>query len=199
MHHFDKDKLSTLCDVGFLKTVINRYAAKYNVELLVLGITGSTGIIGIVGSNASSVVSSMRIPTLIIPPESRFPSHPAITLATDYQTRLSSQDLGALDELIRCSGQQKLGVVYIGVKPDSAQVVSGEIQLRALLPQVKIDFNYLKGKDATKGITDFIKENHTDIICLVKHHHNMIYSLFTGSMVNRMISKSVRAILILHD
>src|SRR5476651_1527480 len=37
-------KVSTLCDVGFLKNVITRYVDKNPVELLVMGITGATGI-----------------------------------------------------------------------------------------------------------------------------------------------------------
>src|ERR1700759_4954066 len=43
--------VTSLCDIGSLKSVISTYIDHHHVELLVMGITGSTGITGIVGSN----------------------------------------------------------------------------------------------------------------------------------------------------
>jgi hypothetical protein len=76
-----------------------------------MGITGSTGITGIVGSNASMVVTKMRIPTLIVPLESNFPSFPIITLATDYETKLSPKDVNALSEMLKASGTKRMQVL----------------------------------------------------------------------------------------
>ena len=72
--------VTTLCDVGFLKSVITDYVDNHPVALLVMGITGSTGITGIVGSNASMMVTKVKTPTLIIPLESKFSEVPVITL-----------------------------------------------------------------------------------------------------------------------
>ncbi|UKT65876.1 universal stress protein [Pedobacter mucosus] len=192
-------KVSTICDVGFLKTVISKYIQDRPVELLVMGVTGSTGINGIVGSNASMVVTKMRIPTIIVPLESNFPSFPIITLATDYETKLSAKDVNALNEMLRASGTKKMQVLYVADKTDEAHIQTGERTIRELLPHTEIEFNYINDNSAPNGIMDFIKSNHTDILCLVKHHHNIIYRLFTSSTVNQVINKSVKAILVLHE
>ncbi|HCN84637.1 MAG TPA: hypothetical protein DIT07_13615, partial [Sphingobacteriaceae bacterium] len=72
--------------------VITNYIGTHDVDLLVMGVTGATGITGIVGSNASVLVAKVKIPTLIVPLESKFAKLPVITLATDFETQLTTTD-----------------------------------------------------------------------------------------------------------
>lgn len=193
-------KIETICDVGFLKTVITKHIKNYPVELLVMGITGSTGITGIVGSNASMMVTKVKIPTLIIPLESNFPGDPLITLATDFETTLSAKDVRALNEMIKGFNSKKMQVIYVTEKTDEEHIQSGEAKIKELIQKdTEIHFNYINHSSTTNGIMDFIAESHTDILCLVKHHHNIIYRLFTRSTVNQVMNKSVKAILVLHE
>jgi nucleotide-binding universal stress UspA family protein len=194
-----KVTVTTLCDVGFLKTVITKHIENHPVELLVMGITGATGISGIVGSNASMMVTKVKIPTLIIPLESKFPDTPAITLATDYETKLSSRDVNALNEMVKAFHSPQMYVLYVEEKSDTKHIQTGEARIKALIPHTELVFNYLKDSSPLSGIMDFIEKNETDILCLVKHHHNMIYRLFNRSTVNQIMNRSVKAILILHE
>ncbi|WP_183557965.1 universal stress protein [Mucilaginibacter sp. SP1R1] len=191
--------VTTLCDVGFLKNVITRYVDEYPVELLVMGITGSTGITGIVGSNASMMVTKVKTPTLIIPLESKFSKVPMITLATDFETRLSAEDVNALNEMVKAFGSEKMQILYVDDKSDQKHIQNGETRLRELFAQTPLDFNYITNSSPLSGITDFIETHETDILCLVKHHHNIVYRLFTRSTVNQVMNRSVKAILVLHE
>jgi nucleotide-binding universal stress UspA family protein len=192
-------KVGTLCDVGFLKNVIARYVDENPVELLVMGITGSTGIAGIVGSNASMIVSKLKTPTLIIPLESKFSRVPVITLATDFETRLSAEDVNALNEMVQAFASAKMQVLYVADKPDDKHIKTGEAKLSSLIKSAELDFNYINNSSAINGIVDFVQTHETDILCLVKHHHNIVYRLFTRSTVNQVMNKSVKAILVLHE
>ncbi len=196
---FKNVEVTTLCDVGFLKTVITKYIDTHPVELLAMGITGATGLSGIVGSNASMMVTRVKIPTLIIPLESRFPDVAAITLATDYETRLSAGDVTALNEIIRAFHAKQMKVLYVDEKSDADHIKTGEERLKELIPQTELLFNYLKDSSPLSGIMEFIEKNETDILCLVKHHHNIIYRLFNRSTVNQIMNRSVKAILVLHE
>lgn len=196
---FEGIKVSSRCEVGFLRAVIKNYAKENPIELLVMGITGSTGISGIVGSNASMLVSKLRIPTLIVPLESKFPKHPIISLATDYDTKLSPKDVNALNEILKASATKKMQILYVAEKSDEKRIQTGETSIKKLLPNATIEFNYINGTNASNEIIHFINDKHTDILCLVKHHHNIIYRLFTSSTVNKLINKSVKAILVLHE
>jgi len=192
-------EVTTICGVGFLKNVITRYIDEHHVELLVMGITGSTGITGIVGSNASMMVSIVKTPTLIIPLESKFSPSPVITLATDYETRLSAQDVNALNEMVEAFGSEKMNVLYVAEKADTKQVETGESKLRNLIKGTELEFNYINESRPLNGILDFVEKNETDMLCLVKHHHNIVYRLFNRSTVNQVMNKSVKAILVLHE
>ncbi len=191
--------VTTLCDVGFLKTVITRYIERQNVELLVMGITGATGIAGIVGSNVSMMVTKVKVPTLIVPLESNFSKVPIITLATDYETRLSAKDVNALNEMVKAFGSEKMQVLYVAEKSGMKHVETGETELKELIRHTELEFNYLYNSSPLNGIMDFVQTHETDILCLVKHHHNIVYRLFNRSTVNQIMNRSVKAILVLHE
>ena len=200
----DKDEykgieVSTLCEVGLVKNVVSKYIDEHHVELLVMGITGATGIAGIVGSNASTLVSIVKIPTLIIPLESKFSKTPVITLATDYETRLSADDVNALNEMVLAFGSEKMQVLYVGEKSEIKHLETGENKLQELIKHTELEFNYVSESKTLNGIMDFIESQGTDILCLVKHHHNVVYRLFNRSTVNQVMNKSVKAILVLHE
>ena len=82
-------QVSSFCEVGSVSGVITKYMENNPVELLVMGTMGSTGIIGIFGSNASTMISKTKTPTLVVPLESKYARQPVITLATDFQSKLS--------------------------------------------------------------------------------------------------------------
>ncbi|UIR54882.1 universal stress protein [Sphingobacterium sp. SRCM116780] len=199
---FEHIKITTVCDVGFLRTVISKYVEYNAVSFLIMGITGATGIKGLVGSNASMAVTKMRIPTLIVPLESTLSAKPIVTLATDYKTtKLSIRDVKALNEILKISNPKKLEVLHISEKDMEVKVIrNGEKKMKSLLPSVEIHFNYVDDDvKASNGIIDFIGENETDILCLVKRNHNIIYRLFASSTVNEILNKSVKAVLVLHE
>jgi nucleotide-binding universal stress UspA family protein len=193
-------KVTTLCDIGFLKNVITKHIDNHPVDLLVMGIMGATGITGIVGSNASMMVTKVKIPTLIVPLESKFAKVPVVTLATDFETRLSATDVNALNEMIKAFGSAKMQVLYVSEeKEEPKQAEVWESRLADLIKHTELEFNYIKDSSALNGIMNFIQSHETDMLCLVKHHHNIVYRLFTRSTVNQVMNKSVKAILVLHE
>jgi nucleotide-binding universal stress UspA family protein len=196
---YEHIKVTTLCDVGFLKTVITKYINNHPVELLAMGVTGSTGISGIVGSNASMMVEKVKIPTLIIPVESHFPEVPSVTLATDFETKLSHSDVNALNEMVKAFKLPKMEVLYIDERPDAKRLETGEDKLKNLIQHTELSFNYISNSSPLIGIISYIEKSQTDILCLVKHHHNIIYRLFNRSTVNQVMNRSVKAILVLHE
>jgi hypothetical protein len=75
----------------------------------------------------------------------------------------------------------------------------GEASLSALIKNATPDFKYIHEESASAGIMNFIQSGGTDILCVVKHHHNIIYRLFNKSTVNQVMNKTVKAVLVLHS
>ncbi len=190
--------ISTLCEVGSVSGVITGYLDEHAVELLVMGSTGSTGISGLFGSNVSTMLWKTRIPALVIPVETRFSTNPVITLATDFSTELSAEDIVALNELILAFNSDKLTVLNVLETPEWKTNEAGELKLKELIKNTTLEFKYISEDSAKEGIMNFIQGNNTDILCLVKQHHNFVYRLFNRSTVTQVMNKSVKAVLVLH-
>ena len=191
--------VSTVCEVGSVSGVIIKYIDANPVELLVMGTMGSSGIAGLFGSNASTMVEKVKTPTLIIPLEGKFTTNPVITLATDFSTTLSGDDVNALNELVKAFGSEKLNVVNIVEDAAWKTNEAGEQKVRSMLPGAQLEFQYLKEDSPTEGILNFIKTSLTDILCVVKRHHNIVYRVFNTSTVNKVLNKSIKAVMVLHE
>jgi nucleotide-binding universal stress UspA family protein len=190
--------ISTVCDVGSLSAVLTKYIDSHPVELLVMGSMGATGISGLFGSNASSMVSKTRVPILVVPLETRFSTNPVITLATDFSSELSPEDVVALNELILAFKSDKLNVLNVVEATGPKTNETGEANMRALVKNTTLHFKYIAEDSAKDGIMNFVNSNHTDILCLVKHHHNFVFSLFNRSTVKQVMNQSIKAVLVLH-
>lgn len=191
--------VTTSCEVGSVSTVISKYLDANPAEMLVMGTMGSSGIIGLFGSNASIMVEKTRIPTLIIPLESKFSLNPVITLATDFAVTPLSDDVDALNELVKAFGSPRLNVVNIVEGAAWKTNEAGEERLKGLIPHAALEFKYLKEDSPIEGIINFIVSSETDIVCLVKRHHGLVYRIFNTSTVNKVLSRSIKAILVLHE
>jgi len=197
---FGSIKVSTYCEVGSVSSVISKYLGTNEVELLVMGTMGSTGISGIFGSNVNTMVSKTTTPTLVIPLESKFSMKPVITLATDFSSNLSKEDIEILNELISTSQADKLNVINI-IEGSSEWKTNeaGEEQLKQLITTTETEFNYINENNTIDGIMNFIVSNKTDILCLVNRHHNMLYRIFNRGTVNQVMNKTIKAVLVLHE
>jgi nucleotide-binding universal stress UspA family protein len=197
---FEAVDLLTVCEVGTVSTVITKFIDANPVELLVMGTMGSTGITGLFGSNASTMVEKTKTPTLIIPLESKFSTNPVITLATDFATTLSRSDLNALNEVLKGFGSEKLNVLNVMDRvPDFQANKEGEDVVRKMVSVPHVEFQYIKEDTPTEGIINYIISSQTDIVCVVKRHHNLVYRLFNTSTVNKVVHKSLKAVLVLHE
>jgi nucleotide-binding universal stress UspA family protein len=191
--------VTTDCEVGSVSAVLNKYIESHPVELLVMGNMGSTGILGLFGSNVSSMVEKTKIPTLIIPLESKFNPQPIITLATDFSTKLSPEDIRVLSDLALAFHSPKVNVLNVIEGTNWKINEAGEQELRKLVPDVNLDFNYISEDKTIEGIMHFVVGKEIDILCLVKHHHNVVYRLFNRSTVNQVMNRSIKTVLVLHE
>jgi nucleotide-binding universal stress UspA family protein len=197
---FEDVALLTISEVGSVSGVITKFIDANPVELLVMGTMGSTGITGLFGSNASTMVEKTKTPTLIVPLESKFSTNPVITLATDFATTLSAGDVTALNEVLKGFGSEKLNVLNVMASvPDFQANKEGEEAVRKAVASPQVEFQYIKEGTPTEGIINYIVSSQTDIICVVKRHHNLVYRLFNSSTVNRVVHRSLKAVLVLHE
>ncbi|HCN84638.1 MAG TPA: hypothetical protein DIT07_13620, partial [Sphingobacteriaceae bacterium] len=108
-------------------------------------------------------------------------------------------DVSALNEMIKAFAPAKMQVLYVAEKLDPNRIQVGESKFTTLIQHTELEFNYIQDTSTLNGIMAFVESHSTDMLCLVKHHHNIMYRLFTRSTVNQVMNKSVKAILVLHE
>lgn len=193
-------QVTAICEVGGVSSVLIKYINANEVELLVMGTMGASGISGLFGTNVNAMMLKAKTPMLIVPLESKLPENPIVTLATDFSTNLSTEDIVALNEIVKGYRLSKLNVVNVvtGEYERGSNEV-GENKLKALIPHTTLEFQYIREENKVEGILNFATATKTAILCLVKHHQNIIYRLFNKSTVNQVMNKNIKAILVLHD
>lgn len=70
--------------------------------------------------------------------------------------------------------------------------------MKGRYPEAELEFRYIKEDSPIEGIVNFISGSQTDIVCLVKRHHGLVYRLFNTSTVNKVLNRSIKAVLVLH-
>lgn len=191
--------VTTSCEVGSVSAVIIKYLEANPVEMLVMGTMGSTGISGIFGSNTSTMVEKVKLPTLIVPLGSKYATHPVVTLATDFSSTPTQEDMTALTDLLNALETQKLYVVNVVEAAAWSTNEVGEKALQDKMPGTELEFRYIKEDSPIEGIVNFISGSQTDIVSLVKRHHGLVYRLFNTSTVNKVLNRSIKAVLVLHE
>jgi len=191
--------VSTVCEVGSVSSVIIKYIETNEVGLLVMGTMGSTGISSIFGHNANVMVTKTKTPTLIVPLESKFSMEPIITLATDFESKLSPEDISILNDLLVASKADKLNVLNIIEGNSWKTNAEGEASLKKLIHVTELDFNYTNESNTTEGIMNYAISTKTDILCLVNRTHSVIYRIFNLTTVDKVMNKSIKAVLVLHE
>src|SRR3984957_2032258 len=149
-NEFKNIPVTTSCEVGSVSAVIIKYIEANPVEMLVMGTMGSTGIAGIFGSNASTMVEKTRLPTLIVPLESKFPIKPVVTLATDFGGSPAGEDVAALTDLLQALEAKKLFVVNIVETAAWATNEEGEKSMKERYPRMELEFRYIKEDSPTE-------------------------------------------------
>ena len=104
----------------------------------------------------------------------------------------------ALTDLLRALESRKLFVVNIVETAAWTTNDDGEKTMRERYPATELEFRYIKEDSPSGGIINFISGSQTDIVCLVKRHHGLVYRLFNTSTVNRVLNRSIKAVLVLH-
>ncbi len=189
----------TSLEIGSLSTCLKAYIEQNGINILVMGTMGTPGgITGLFGGNSKMMVEKTTVPELIIPLEGKFAASPVITLATDFVSTLSAEDMYALNELAAGLGVAKIKVVNVLEDGGWKTNPEGEEMLRKMLDKHTLEFYYISESNTAEGIINFAVSTNTDLLCLVHRHQNIIYRLFSSNTVNEVVEKSIKAVLVLH-
>jgi nucleotide-binding universal stress UspA family protein len=186
--------------VGAVSETIQDYIVEHNIDMVIMGSKGASGLKEVfIGSNAEKVVRSSSVPVLIIKnyygesiKKIVFPN----TLDIAHQEDLINK-VKELQDFF----QAKLCIVYISI-PSKFE---DETTIRQHLSQFAKRYmfkdytvNIYSHASPERGIVEFTKMVHGDMIALGTHGHKGIVHLLKGSVAEDIVNHSKRPIWTYH-
>jgi len=188
-----------LLEIGFPEDTIATALDFYDIDMVIMGTQGSSGVSEILGSTTGHIIDTISCPVLVIPKNAEFKGIKKITIAYDY---LKSKKRDALEIVTILSKIYKaeLDIVNFNTTTKTGkEESSGILGLDEYLDGVRHKYHFKLAKNFIEGITDYIKQEGTDILVMIPHSHSLIESLFHSSMTRKMILHSDIPLLTIHD
>ena len=152
------------------------------------------------GSTVTAVIRKSGIPVLVIPEKGNFQTLQNITIASDFDPDVELESYDLLIDLV-----EKLNIpVYIlniqkkeGVMSSEAAI--GKMKTNLAFSKFQPQFQTINERNIEQGINKFIENNHTDLLAMVAHPHNLLERVFGTVHTKEMSYQSKIPLLILPE
>jgi nucleotide-binding universal stress UspA family protein len=171
---------------GYLSDAIKKAGKEFGVDLVVMGTAGSTNLATqIFGSNTTEAIKNTDLPIIVVPSDTQYSPWKNITFASNIQESKNDCPFETLKDLTRIQNCRLhiLTVVREAVEVDKEKV---EARIASRLTGVDYDINVLEHPDVSDGILNFINENDTDLLVLIKKDYGFIEGLVHSSVTRKL-------------
>jgi nucleotide-binding universal stress UspA family protein len=187
--HDGKLKIYTEVKAGMILSEIKSICENLQPHAIVMGSQGA-GVIErlIFGNVASSAITSLPSPLIIVPPKAKFESIKKIGLACDLKNVTKTFPLQQIKLLIQ---DFKAELYVVHVNQDNEECYDREIMeetedLQNMLQDLHPSYHFLNNTGVNEGLTQFAERNKLDLLIVVPKKHNII-----GKILHRSHSKQV--------
>jgi nucleotide-binding universal stress UspA family protein len=177
---------------GFAIDEILGFATANDVDLIVMGTTGSSGVEEVLlGSNAAGVVEKSKIPVLCIPDEMEKFAAKDIVYASD----LEKNDIAVINKLLDVAKVFNSNFHILHVHNDEMHFThdNPEDIFRAVKDQTgypSLSYHQVEAENTRATIEEFIEKMPCDILAMAKHHRSFFDKLFHSSLTKKMVNHS---------
>lgn len=200
--HGRRFNVELACVEGLAVDTVCEYANDHKADLVVVGTHGA-GVVEekLMGSVTSDLIARCKIPILSLDEKTRFKGIKKIALATDYQALSSATLLDPLKEIADMFSSHVYIVNIVNKEPELPSVseaVEGT-KLEHLLQAQNHSFHTAENTDVVKGINNFVKNKHMDLVVMIPRKHNFFKTLFKKRHTKAMAFHSVAPLLTIHN
>ena len=179
-----KGKLKLKVEIGSLPTVIDEFAAKHNVDLVVMGHQGVTGL-AFMGGSTTAVIKQCNVPVLAVPDTALEGPVRRIVLLSDHGELLPGVLAPLRDIALRTGAEVSITHVAEDAKPPVRHWSDPVLELQ--LKDVNYGFRILAGTDVLEVMERITKEEKVDLIAVLHRKRDLLGSLFHSSTAKRLV------------
>jgi nucleotide-binding universal stress UspA family protein len=197
-----KSTIGILSENGTLAVNLEKLVMRNGADLVVMGINGASKLEQVlIGSNTLDVIKKDSFPVLIVPPVAKYERIHTAVFASDFKDVRKSTPVVALRNLLYLF-RPELHVIHI----DEEQVAHMGDEFKKekgamdeLLRGFNPEYSFLEAHDFVKGINNYVKDHHADLIITVPHRHNFIADLFSKTHTEKLVYHTDVPVLAVHE
>ena len=172
-------------------------AEKQKAEMIVMGTTGAHGIKELFfGTTASKVMDKASCPVFVVPDTATYRGLDNMALTLQYKHG-EMELIEKATSLARQFGSH-LHCLHVDVYDDAKTKAMREEYEHSFAKIPGISFHTHYELDTEKGILDYMKEHHMDVIVMRIRHYNLFREFFSQSLTKRIAYHSEIPIIALH-
>jgi nucleotide-binding universal stress UspA family protein len=187
---------------GMVLSEIKSICENIHPHAIVMGSQGS-GIIErfMFGSIASSAITSLPFPLIIVPPNAKFETIKKIGLASDLKKVAKTFPLDQIKLLIQ-DFKAELYVIHVNLDKEESydiEIMEETEDLQKMLQDLNPSYHFLNNTGVNEGLTQFAERNDLDLLIVVPKKHSIIGNIFHRSHSKQVALHSQVPIMAVHE
>jgi len=185
---------------GLTPDLVCDLCTEHNVDLLITGSTGA-GVVErtLIGSTTTAFINNTTMPVLVIPPESSYTPIERITYTSD----LKDENIKQIEKILPLANHKmaEISVLFVDNTIHSDAEKFSEImkeKLRKNISYPKLSAYICTDPNIMNGISIFIKENKSNMVCMLTHKRKFPFMLWDSSVTKKFSYHPDIPLLVLH-
>jgi len=175
---------------GFVMDTVKEVIDEFGVDLIVMSSVGDSPLgAGFFGSVATEMLSSLKVPMLVLPPKYGLKNIENAVMGVDLKKPVDATALGKAVYFLR-DFDAVTDVVFVAgtaAEANSADVKKAEVGLRELLRNVPHTFQTITGSSQLNEINSFVKKRKAQLLITFPKHHGFFERIFLAGNTRRLV------------
>lgn len=185
----DLSNVSCVVEDGSFVENIAEHALSHDINLIIMGITGSSKISQVfMGTNTLNVIRNVNCPVMIIPPDGQFKGLKKVVFTSDFKDVARTTPFASLTKILD-TFQPELDILNVDSEHYVELTEEFKIEREAMelkLGKYNPNFSFLRAFDFLDGINEYVEAKHIDAIITVPRKHSFLSQLFKTSHTKKL-------------
>ncbi|HTB30583.1 MAG TPA: universal stress protein, partial [Bacteroidia bacterium] len=185
---------------GFVVDEIISFTREHEVDLVVMGVTGSGKTPGIMGSNATSVMHNAASPVIVVPHGYKFKKPATIALACDYKSMVPDETIDRFKSFVNLFHSKVL--VFNVLKPKELatyEKAATEVNLENALGDLEHSLYFPASENLHQEINTFVDKHEAEMLVMFPHNYSFLKGLVHHSATKEMAFLTHVPLLSIHE
>jgi nucleotide-binding universal stress UspA family protein len=194
--------MEVVAEIGELPERLKPAIKKYNVDMVVMGITGTSSYDdNFLGKNALDISRENTCPVMIVPPNAMFKGSGKIAIAVEYKDVDTTVTLTPIKKWLDVL-QPEIHFIYVAPSANynlTDQQLAEQTKLKAIFHEYNTTFSLVSDGKFSDAVNSYIDENEIDQIIVFPKKHSMLENLFSSDHTKKLAYFSHVPVISVHN